>query len=91
MKMLAVLSALALASPIASLAHQDHAALHGLSQGEAVFDASASPELAVVRNKTGLLLVRPLVNGHETGAFIFDSGAGICVSRSGGIGFRVAL
>ena len=44
-----------------------------------MFDASASPELAVVRNKTGLLLVRPLVNGHEPGWFIFDSGAGICV------------
>lgn len=78
MKIFAALLALTPSSPLASVS-QDHAALHGLSQGEAVFDASASPELAVVRNKTGLLLVRPLVNGRETGLFIFDSGAGICV------------
>lgn len=43
------------------------------------FDAAAEPTLAVRRARTGHLLVNPLVNGREVGAFIFDTGAGICV------------
>ena len=50
-----------------------------LSQGSAQFDRSIAPGLEVVRVKTGHLLVRPIVNGHEAGWFIFDTGAGICV------------
>jgi hypothetical protein len=74
-----LLSLLALSSTSGASHPQDHAALHGQSPGEAVFDASAPPELGVTRNKTGLLLVRPILNGHEPGWFIFDSGAAICV------------
>ena len=79
MKILAGLLALSPSFPLAATARQDHAAFQGLSQGEAVFDASAKAELEVQRSKAGLLLVRPVVNGHEAGWFIFDSGAGICV------------
>ena len=41
MKILASLLALSPSSTTASPARQDHAALHGLSQGEAVFDAAS--------------------------------------------------
>ncbi len=51
----------------------------GLEGGEATFDAKAPAELEVKRVKTGHLLVRPVINGHEAGWFIFDTGAGICV------------
>ncbi len=50
-----------------------------LSQGSVRFDRSLPTGLQVVRVKTGHLLVRPIVNGHEAGWFIFDTGAGICV------------
>jgi len=49
------------------------------SQGPAHFAAGMSPEIEVKRANTGHLLVRPKVNGHEAGWFIFDTGAGICV------------
>ena len=63
-----------LTSPLALRA--DHPELEG---GEATFDSKAPAELEVKRVKTGHLLVRPVINGHEAGWFIFDTGAGICV------------
>jgi hypothetical protein len=33
----------------------------------------------VVRARTGHLLVRPIINGHDAGYFLFDTGAAICV------------
>ncbi len=50
-----------------------------LVQGESSFDPSVTAELEVKRAATGHLLVRPAVNGHEPGWFIFDTGAGVCV------------
>lgn len=47
-------------------------------QGEITFDRAASPALEVKRIKTGQILVRPTINGHDAGWFIFDTGAGIC-------------
>ena len=47
-------------------------------QGEVTFDANASPSLQVKRIKSGHILVRPTINGHDAGWFIFDTGAGIC-------------
>lgn len=51
-----------------------------LQAATASFDVKAKPELEVKKAKTGHLLVRPTVNGHAGGWFIFDSGAGICVA-----------
>lgn len=47
-------------------------------QGAIAFDRSASPTLAVKRIKSGHILVRPKINDHDAGWFIFDTGAGIC-------------
>ncbi len=63
----------------AAVAPQDNDPAAVLAQGPASFDPSVSPQLSVVRSKTGQLLVHPTINGHSAGAFIFDSGAGICV------------
>src|SRR5215470_7433707 len=61
-----------------SVARADHE-VPGLQGGEATFDPKAPAKLEVKRVKTGHLLVRPVINGHEAGWFIFDTGAGICV------------
>ncbi|NOT28950.1 MAG: hypothetical protein HOP15_00720 [Planctomycetes bacterium] len=80
MKSLACALALSSSSLLAaSAAAQDHAALQGMHPGAVSFDAAVKPELEVMRAKTGHLLVRPALNGHEAGWFIFDTGAGICV------------
>lgn len=50
-----------------------------LGQGTSTFDPSVAPRLEVKRVKTGHMLVRPWVNGHPAGWFIFDTGAGVCV------------
>jgi hypothetical protein len=50
-----------------------------LSQGAATFDADGPAELEVKKARTGHLLVRPRINGHAPGWFIFDTGAGVCV------------
>jgi len=71
----AAVGAIALAS--ATVNAYQH--IPGLEGGEATFDAKAPVELEVKRVKTGHLLVRPVINGHEAGWFIFDTGAGICV------------
>ncbi len=55
----------------------DEAAL--LAQGESSFDPAAPADLEIRRAATGHLLVRPGVNEHEAGWFIFDTGAGVCV------------
>ncbi|MBS0188629.1 MAG: retropepsin-like domain-containing protein [Planctomycetes bacterium] len=47
-------------------------------QGPVTFDAGAAPALEVKRIKSGHILVKPRVNGHDAGWFIFDTGAGIC-------------
>lgn len=47
-------------------------------QGDIAFDRSASPSLEVKRIKSGHILVRPKINNHDAGWFIFDTGAGIC-------------
>lgn len=47
-------------------------------QGAITFDQNASPALEVKRIKSGHILVRPKINGHDAGWFIFDTGAGIC-------------
>ncbi|MBX3379244.1 MAG: retropepsin-like domain-containing protein [Phycisphaeraceae bacterium] len=47
-------------------------------QGAVTFDANASASLEVKRIKSGHILVRPMINGHDAGWFIFDTGAGIC-------------
>lgn len=47
-------------------------------QGKVAFDPAASPALQVKRIKSGHILVRPTVNGHDAGWYIFDTGAGIC-------------
>jgi len=81
MKILAcalVLSASPLRPPVPAAA-QDHGAMQGVKAGAASFDPSVEPELEVKRARTGHLLVRPALNGHEGGWFIFDTGAGICV------------
>ena len=62
--------------PAEAQAPTEHARL---AQGASSFDAEVPPELEVVRAATGHLLVRPHINGHEPGWFIFDTGAGICV------------
>lgn len=49
-----------------------------IEPGAASFDAAAPAELQVQRAPTGHLLVRPRINGHDAGWFIFDTGAGIC-------------
>lgn len=43
------------------------------------FDEKTPPMLQVKRIKSGHILVRPTINGHDAGWFIFDTGAGICV------------
>jgi hypothetical protein len=50
-----------------------------LSQGIATFDSSIPAQIEVKRAPTGHLLVKPSINGVQTGWFIFDTGAGICV------------
>ncbi|MGH7244052.1 MAG: retropepsin-like aspartic protease [Phycisphaerales bacterium] len=47
-------------------------------QGEITFDTKAAPALEVKRIKSGHILVRPKINNHDAGWFIFDTGAGIC-------------
>jgi len=51
--------------------------------GPTTFDASIAPAIEVKRAKTGHLLVKPAINGHPAGWFIFDTGAGICVISTG--------
>lgn len=54
-----------------------------LQLGKATFDPGAPAELEVKKTRTGHLLVRPVVNGHPAGWFIFDTGAGVgCVTSS---------
>lgn len=50
-----------------------------LGQGTSSIDPDAASRLEVKRVKTGHMLVRPKINGHEAGWFIFDTGAGVCV------------
>ncbi len=50
-----------------------------LSEGPVSFVPTVPPEIEVRRVKTGHLLVRPTINGRESGWFIFDTGAGINV------------
>jgi hypothetical protein len=50
-----------------------------LNPGRIEFDPSIPASIETKRLKPGLLLVRPKVNGHAAGWFIFDTGAGICV------------
>lgn len=47
--------------------------------GPTTFDAGTAPAIEVKRAKTEHLLVKPVINGHPAGWFIFDTGAGICV------------
>jgi predicted aspartyl protease len=44
------------------------------------FDPAQSSALTVKRAPTGHRLVRPVVNGHDAGWFIFDTGAGMGVA-----------
>ena len=54
-----------------------------LQLGKATFAPGAPAELEVKKARTGHLLVRPVVNGHAAGWFIFDTGAGVgCVTSS---------
>lgn len=48
-------------------------------QGATRFDTSVAAAIEVKRVPAGLLLVKPRVNGHDAGWFIFDTGAGIGV------------
>ncbi|MCC6360191.1 MAG: retropepsin-like domain-containing protein [Phycisphaerales bacterium] len=50
-----------------------------LRQGSVAFDETVAAALEVRKAKTGHLLVRPTINGHAAGWFIFDTGAGVCV------------
>jgi hypothetical protein len=43
------------------------------------FDPEAGNELEVTRLPSGHLLVQPLIEGEDLGAFVFDTGAGISV------------
>jgi len=72
--------ALAQATPTAPQAAQDAAPAGepDIAPGAASFDPAVAPELQVLRARTGHLLVKPVVNGHDAGWFIFDTGAGIC-------------
>ncbi|MSR61805.1 MAG: hypothetical protein EXS08_05100 [Planctomycetes bacterium] len=82
MKILACALVLSSSSPSAATVpggSQDHGMLHATNAGTASFDPAVEPELEVRRARTGHLLVRPALNGHEGGWFIFDTGAGICV------------
>ncbi len=47
-------------------------------QGPVEFDKAAPHALQVKRLKSGHILVRPIINGHDAGWYIFDTGAGIC-------------
>ncbi len=58
---------------------QQEAAEPDLRGGAAVFDAALPAALETKRLKTGQLLVKPVINGHPAGWYIFDTGAGICV------------
>lgn len=49
-----------------------------LDSTEVTFDPQIAGALEVKRAPTGHLLVRPTINGHDAGWFIFDTGAGIC-------------
>lgn len=49
------------------------------AQGATRFDGSIVAAIEVKRVPAGLLLVKPKVNGHDAGWFIFDTGAGIGV------------
>jgi len=54
-----------------------------LQLGKATFAPGTPAELEVKEAWTGHLLVRPVVNGHPAGWFIFDTGAGVgCVTSS---------
>lgn len=64
---------------LAAAAAQAQLGAPALDQGRTEFRADAASAVEVLRAKTGHLLVKPLVNGHEPGWFIFDTGAGICV------------
>ncbi len=50
-----------------------------LRLGEVKFDPAIPAALEVKQVIGSMLLVRPKVNGHEAGWFIFDTGAGVCV------------
>jgi len=56
-----------------------------LQLGKATFDPGAPTELKVKKAWTGHLLVRPVVNGHPAGWFIFDTGAGVCCVTSSSV------
>jgi hypothetical protein len=50
-----------------------------LRLGEVKFDPAVPAALEVKQVIGSMLLVRPKINGHEAGWFIFDTGAGVCV------------
>lgn len=54
-------------------------AMPGDDDGAATFAQGVPAALEVKRANTGHLLVRPSINGHRPGWFIFDTGAGIDV------------
>lgn len=74
---IAVLLSATAALPCARI--QTPAPTDHLSQGTVSFDPALPRALEVMRLKTGQLCVRPTINGHAAGLFIFDTGAGICV------------
>ena len=54
-----------------------HASLYAAPAGAgASFDPAAPAEIAVERSGLGFLMVRPVIDGRDVGAFIFDTGAG---------------
>src|SRR5690349_12759400 len=73
-------SAPAAEEPVAAERAEPHGSV-GDSSAAASFDASKPADLEVLRARTGHLLVRPVVDGVQSGWFIFDTGAGIsCIS-----------
>jgi hypothetical protein len=70
----------ALFAAVAGLAAaQVPAPMPPLAPGSVSFDPAVPAALEVERAPTGHLLVKPTINGHDAGWFIFDTGAGICV------------
>lgn len=72
------IAAVALAPCAAGVPQEASEATLTTSVDPVVFDASVPAVLEVKRAPTGHLLVKPLINGQESGWFIFDTGAGIC-------------
>ncbi|MDX9911757.1 MAG: retropepsin-like aspartic protease [Phycisphaerales bacterium] len=70
------LVALSAASP---LAHAQGGAPASIDAASLRFETGVPSALDVKRAPTGHLLVRPQVNGHDAGWFIFDTGAGMGV------------